>query len=294
MEGIRLFKVDNGVLLDITSAPFKDGVKENDEVHDWICKNPEVIEPGLTVIGRRVACGSKELDVLAIDSENRIVVIEAKRDKAPREVVGQVIDYASRLDSWESEKYAEVYMSHCSQNSIPRSLKDSIFDSLSDELRLLIVCFGVDDDTKRMVNWLAEYCGLNISFSVFSFGAHEGQRYLAMHVVQEQAKHVRGRKLDPLRRSLIEALYSHSQHRSGHIESWAGQGGVYGCTLTVKSSGVSGDVSFGDDKRTPILRISNGQSGQPTEKSFADFDESKAASYADEIIDRLLNPTPAP
>src|SRR6266498_4031956 len=170
MEGIKIYRIEDGKLSDITKQPAADGVKENDDVHDWICKSPEMIESCLTIIGRRITCGTKQIDVLAIDAEKRVVIIEAKRDMAPRDVVGQVIDYASRLDEWELSQYRELYKSYCSSLNISPSLSDDLFDQLSDEFRILIVCFGVDPEAKRMVEWLAEYCGLNVSLSVFSFG----------------------------------------------------------------------------------------------------------------------------
>nr|WP_281430418.1 hypothetical protein [Salinicola acroporae] len=48
------------------------------------------------LIGRQVRTAfDKLIDLLAIDANGTVIIIELKRDKTPREVVAQTIDYAS-------------------------------------------------------------------------------------------------------------------------------------------------------------------------------------------------------
>ena len=48
------------------------------------------------VIGRQVPTSfGKYIDLLAIDSEGHLAIIELKRDRTPRDVVAQTLDYAS-------------------------------------------------------------------------------------------------------------------------------------------------------------------------------------------------------
>jgi RecB family endonuclease NucS len=50
----------------------------------------------LLVLGRQVPTAfGKRIDLLAIDSQSTLYAIELKRDKTPRDVVAQALDYGS-------------------------------------------------------------------------------------------------------------------------------------------------------------------------------------------------------
>jgi len=54
----------------------------------------------------------KFIDLLCMDSEGTLVIVELKRDKTPREVTAQALDYASwvkTLNAEEIEKIAAAY-----------------------------------------------------------------------------------------------------------------------------------------------------------------------------------------
>jgi len=44
------------------------------------------------------------IDLLCIDESGNLIVVELKRDKTPREVTAQTLDYASWVDSLTSER----------------------------------------------------------------------------------------------------------------------------------------------------------------------------------------------
>ena len=51
-------------------------------------------------------------DLLGIDSEGNLVIVELKRDKAPKEVVAQLLEYAAwanELSKEQIQKIAEDY-----------------------------------------------------------------------------------------------------------------------------------------------------------------------------------------
>ena len=50
----------------------------------------------LLIIGRQVRTQfGGRIDLLAIDPEGDLLIIELKKDRTPREIVAQVLDYAS-------------------------------------------------------------------------------------------------------------------------------------------------------------------------------------------------------
>ena len=91
------------------------------EVEEIIEKNPkEILGIDLLFIGRQVTTNTgKILDLLAVDSECDIVVIELKRDFAPREVIAQVIDYAAWINSIPEREIDDIAREYFQKNSTP-------------------------------------------------------------------------------------------------------------------------------------------------------------------------------
>ena len=52
------------------------------------------------------------IDILAIDADGNLTVIELKRDQTPREVVAQLLDYASWVRHLSSEAIAEIFVDY--------------------------------------------------------------------------------------------------------------------------------------------------------------------------------------
>lgn len=62
------------------------------------------------MIGRQQDTGfGGRIDLLAIAPDGALIPIELKRNKTPREVVAQAIDYASFVEELESDKIAKIY-----------------------------------------------------------------------------------------------------------------------------------------------------------------------------------------
>ncbi len=71
------------------------------ENNDHVVLAPERV----LYIGRQVATDlNKAIDLLAIDSQRRLVVIELKKDRTPRDMVAQALEYAAfvRLLSYDA------------------------------------------------------------------------------------------------------------------------------------------------------------------------------------------------
>ena len=77
------------------------------EFEQLLVANPEMLEPGLRLIGRQTPTQTGWLDLLAVDTDGRLVVFELKRGMFAREAVTQVLDYASGLDGMSTAELAE-------------------------------------------------------------------------------------------------------------------------------------------------------------------------------------------
>src|SRR5258707_426727 len=74
----------------------REALNDEQRLEDWVVKDPGILGIDVLLIGRQVTTASgARIDLLGIDSEANLVVLELKRDKTPREVVAQTLDYAS-------------------------------------------------------------------------------------------------------------------------------------------------------------------------------------------------------
>ncbi|GAG88860.1 unnamed protein product, partial [marine sediment metagenome] len=68
----------------------------------------------LLIIGRQVTTDfGGRIDLLAIDRQGDITIIELKRNKTPRDIVAQVLDYASwtqRLSCKDIDSIGNAYL----------------------------------------------------------------------------------------------------------------------------------------------------------------------------------------
>ena len=65
-------------------------------LEEFLLQDPNVLGQPLLVIDRQVTTSDgKRLDILAMDSNGDLHVVELKRDRSPREVTAQFMDYAS-------------------------------------------------------------------------------------------------------------------------------------------------------------------------------------------------------
>lgn len=77
--------------------PLKAAALTNEaQLEDMIVAAPSILHDNWMLIGRQVDTGfGGKLDLLAIAPDGALVLIELKRDRTPRDVIAQAIDYAT-------------------------------------------------------------------------------------------------------------------------------------------------------------------------------------------------------
>lgn len=86
-----IWRIDGG----LRKVPF---AKLGDEsrLEDLLERDVSILGLDVMVVGRQVATSyGKRIDLLAIDAGGDLYAIELKRNRTPREVVAQVLDYGS-------------------------------------------------------------------------------------------------------------------------------------------------------------------------------------------------------
>ena len=142
------------------------------------------------LIGRQVLTSfNKIIDLLAIDGTGSLIVIELKRDKTPREVIAQTLDYASWVKGLDGAATSEMYRKFVDRFQLKTGTLDKVFhekslgypldeENLNSSHQMVIVASELDSSTERIVNYLNEY---NIPINVFFFKVfRDGEtRYLS-------------------------------------------------------------------------------------------------------------------
>lgn len=153
-------------------------------LEDALWRDISILDPDLMLVGRQVATDyQKYIDLLAIRSDGTLVVIELKRDKTPREVVAQGLDYAS----WVKRRSHEQIVATFKENFPGKNFEGSFTErfgaappqDLNEAHQVLIVATGLDNSTERIITYLSEDYGVPINV-VFVQAFRQGdQTYLA-------------------------------------------------------------------------------------------------------------------
>jgi hypothetical protein len=147
-------------------------------LEDMIVAAPEILSNEWMIIGRQVntgVCG--RIDLLAIAPDGAIILIELKRDRTPREVVGQALDYASWLEQLEEADVARVYSNFSGGRDLAYDFQVRFGTALDDvevneNHQIVIVAASLDASSERVVDYLnARDIAINILFfQIFETG----------------------------------------------------------------------------------------------------------------------------
>lgn len=156
------------------------------DLEDLIFKDMSILSDEWLLIGRQVLTAyNKFIDLLAVDSSGSLIIIELKRNKTPREVVAQALDYASWVKSLGTSAIADIFEEFSDKRlSQSTSLDQAFFEKFGSKLeeedlnsshQMVIVAAELDSSTERIVNYLNEYnIPLNVVFfRVFSDGDNQ-------------------------------------------------------------------------------------------------------------------------
>ncbi len=147
-----------------------------------------IADPNLMVIGREVKTAfDKRIDLLAMNRDGQLVVLELKRDKTPRDVVAQVLDYGSWIKTLDDddiasvfEQYQKKYLPQMPSRSIDQAFCErfdvkEMPDELNESHELVIVASSLDPSTERIVTYLADTYEVRIN-AVFFHCFKDGER----------------------------------------------------------------------------------------------------------------------
>ena len=175
-------------------------------LEDWIVNDVTLIGEGLTLVGRQVRIDDGILDLLAIDSQDRWVVIEIKSGVLDSSALTQALYYASSIARLSAEDLYEKLMPGLCKLGDAKDLSARMKRQLESEeegreIAAMLVGAGVHSGLERMNEFLGRFgvpIGI-VSFEVFELDG--GPQLLIREVVDEPTK-----PSFPPRRFTVEAV----------------------------------------------------------------------------------------
>lgn len=87
-----------------------EGLVDESVLEEQIMQDISILNRDWLLIGRQVRTAfDKFVDLMAIDANGMLIIIELKRDKTPRDVVAQTIDYASWVVTLADYQLIDIY-----------------------------------------------------------------------------------------------------------------------------------------------------------------------------------------
>ena len=176
------------------------------DFEQWIANDVTLIGEGLTIVGRQISIDKGRLDLLAIDSQDRWVVIEIKPGMLVPDALTQAFGYASsiaRLDAGDLRRMVKSRLAELRNHEELSARVEQQLESEGEEreIAVLLVGAGVHPALDRTTDFLRRF---RVPIRIVSFEVFElegGPKLLVREVVEEQVE-----PSAPPRRLTVEAI----------------------------------------------------------------------------------------
>jgi len=165
---------------------------EESRLEDLLADDPNMLGRELLVLGRQVRTASGNfIDLLGIDADGDLHIIELKRDRTPREVVAQALDYASYIRDLSYDEIAEIHDDFSEGTEFEAAFSDrfgsarpegqsGVPEDINQSHNLIIVSSELDAATERIIEYLSDEYNVPINAIRFNYyrdeddgGTHE-------------------------------------------------------------------------------------------------------------------------
>lgn len=138
----KILLIDGGKVTPLNETRFTEEGKLQDYLEEYPNLIPlaDIVEGAsqLLCIGREVGAGSGSIDLLCVDKDSLLTIVETKLRKnreARREVVGQIIEYASYVCQWTADDVYRVANEYFAKSEkAPQSYKGKTLDEIMKEV----------------------------------------------------------------------------------------------------------------------------------------------------------------
>lgn len=185
---VGLWRIDGGKPVKVPAK----GVPLESQLERMIETDPTILGTPLLLIGRQVPTEfGKYIDLLAVDDEGALHVLELKRDRTPRDVVAQLLDYGSWVGGLSHTQVLDIFAAYkpgvAFEEEWTATFGGDVPEELNDGHRLTVVAGDVDAATERIIGYLSGFdVPINVVFfRYFDDGDHA---YLARTWLLDEAR----------------------------------------------------------------------------------------------------------
>ena len=184
---IGLWRVDG----DVRRLP-SSGMPNEQRLEDLIEADPGILGQSLLLVGRQVITAhGKRVDLLAVDGDGALHILELKKDKTPRDVIAQALDYGSWAQGLSHDDVLDIYAAYRPDKPIEVAFDEVFGIPLPEEVNtghwLTIVAADIDPESQRIVEYLASY-DLPVNVVFFRYFTDGEREYVARTWLIEQAQ----------------------------------------------------------------------------------------------------------
>ena len=156
-------------------------------LEEWLKRDISILDPNLLVIGQQVQTDYGDfIDLLCLDEAGDLVVVELKKDKTPREVTAQALDYGSWVTALSNERITAIAEGFLGSKTLDEAFEAHfqtvLPETLGQDHKLLVVGSAIDAKTERIINYLSETHGVNINAATFQYFRDEAEHELLVRV----------------------------------------------------------------------------------------------------------------
>lgn len=162
-------------------------------LEEWLLHDISLVSTDLLVIGQQVETAySGFIDLLAIDPVGNLVILELKRDKTPRDIVAQAMDYASWVQDLGHESITEIANGFLKDMTLEQAFREKFQTDLPDVLnerhRMWIIASFLDSATERIVKYLSETHDVDINVVTFAYFKTEQGELLGRSLLLDETE----------------------------------------------------------------------------------------------------------
>ena len=224
------------------------------ELENVLQDSINILNENWLIIGRQVLTKfNKYIDLLAIDITGSLIIIELKKDKTPRDVVAQAIDYASWIKSISPDEISDIYEAFDKKYlNTNKSLDEVFYEKFSTKLdeeilnsshQIIIVATELDSSTERIISYLND-SSVPINIAFFKVFTINNQKYIN-----------RAWFIDPYETSDIATIHETKEPWNGEFYTSFGDGKERSWLDAVKYGFISGGGGIWYSRTLTQLKI---------------------------------------
>ncbi|ASS73626.1 recombinase RecB [Tumebacillus algifaecis] len=165
---VGIWNVSNGVKR-VNFTP----IASEKKLEEILEKDISIISDDLLLVGRQIPTAyGKYIDLLAIDQEGNIVIMELKKQRTPRDVVAQIIDYASWIQSLSYDEIVQIYEDNNGaplEEAFIAKFNTGLPEEINKSHQMIIVSAELDYETERIIQYLSTNYGVPVNAVFFRY-----------------------------------------------------------------------------------------------------------------------------